>query len=424
MKCSIVGFFCIAFSAISTLKQAYLIPAAAQETATELSADAIELVEGNSAFALNLYDRLRQEKANENLFFSPYSISTALGMTYAGAREQTELEMGQVLEFPLSQDRLHPAFSQLIAAVETPNSAYRLSSANRLWTQEGDPFEPEFLDLLRQNYNSDPEAIDFIERTELCRQTINAWVEEQTQNRIQELIKPGILDRTTRFVLTNALYFQANWLVPFDPQNTEYSTFTTASGEQIQVPTMYQKDWFEYAQVEDVQILDLPYRDETLSMVILLPETASGLDALEQKLTPDNLNRWLSSLAWPVSEETWEEMLYVEVWLPKFEMTSEFKLKDVLSAMGMPTAFDMSSANFSGIKSTNDLYLTQVVHQAFVGVNETGTEATAATAVMGATRGAPPSIEFRVDRPFIFLIRHRPSGSILFVGRVVNPLTS
>ncbi len=419
MKCSLVGFFC-ALSAIAIAQLTYRHPATALETATELPAEVTQLVEGNSAFALDLYDRVRQEKANENLFFSPYSISTALGMTYAGARDQTEQEMARVLHFDLGRDRLHQAFSQLIAAIETaPSSQYQLSTANRCWGQQGDTFEPQFINLIRQNYGSDLEAVDFFNNTEVARQRINGWVEEQTQNKIQELLRPGILTDLTSFVLTNAIYFKASWLVTFDPQKTQYEAFTIPSGEQIQVPMMYQQNDFEYAQIENLKILDLPYQGDTLSMTILLPETAAELEALEQRLTPENLQEWLSSLTWP---EDANEYIQVQVWLPKFQLTSAFELKDILSMMGMPTAFDGNTANFSGIKSDNSLYLTNVIHKAFIEVNETGTEAAAATAVIGTTRGAPPSVEFRADRPFIFLIRHRDSGSILFLGRVVNPL--
>ncbi len=429
MKSSLVGFFFVAFSAIAAL--AHPRPTLSQETATEQPPEVTQLVTGNSAFALDLYDRLRQEKANENLFFSPYSISTALAMTYGGARGETEREMARVLNFSLDRNQLHEAFAKLISTVETTPTPqdpirgrqgefYQLSTANRLWGQQGESFEPQFLDLLDQYYGSGLETVDFIGDTVACRQEINAWVAQQTQDKIQNLIGKDILNQLTRFVLTNAIYFQGNWLIPFDPELTQNETFTTASGEKIDVPMMYQKNYFDYAQVEGWQILELPYRGETLSMVVLLPDTVEELETLEQRLTPENLQGWLSSVAYPVQ---FGELVHIHVWLPKFKVTLEFELNNILSMMGMPSAFGERS-DFSGINGREDLFLTNVIHKAFVEVNEMGTEAAAATAIAGATRGSPPSLEFRVDRPFVFLIRHRDSGTILFLGRVVNPLES
>ncbi|MBE9041687.1 serpin family protein [Oscillatoriales cyanobacterium LEGE 11467] len=428
MKFSLVGFFFVAFSAIASW--VHLRPTFSQETAIEKPAEINQLVEGNSAFALDLYDRLRQEKANENLFFSPYSISTALAMTYGGARGETELEMARVLHFSLDRNSLHASFAQLIAAVETPPTPanhfrdrqdpfYQLSTANRLWGQQGESFEPQFLNLLEQYYDSGLETVDFIGDTVACRHQINAWVAQQTQDKIQDLIGKDILNEQTRFVLTNAIYFQGDWLVPFDPERTQNETFTTASGAEIEVPMMYQKDYFDYTQVEGWQVLELPYRGETLSMVVLLPDTTEDLETLEQRFTPERLQEWLSSVTSPVK---FDELVQIQVWLPKFKVTSEFELNQILSMMGMPSAFGDRS-DFSGINGQNDLFLTHVIHKAFVEVNETGTEAAAATAI-GASRGSPPSIEFRANRPFVFLIRHRDSGTILFLGRVVNPLES
>lgn len=377
------------------------------------SSDISTVVEGNTAFALELYHQLRN--SSENLFFSPYSISNALAMTYAGARGQTAAEMAQVLHFQLEPNRLHPAFAQLITALEADNaSLYELAIANRLWSQQNEAFVPEFLNVTEHYYNAPLQQLDFINATENARLTINAWVEQQTQNKIQNLLPKGIVDSFTRLVLTNAIYFKGNWLVPFDERQTQNQLFYLSSGETIEVPMMHQMEYWNYADLDGLQVLELPYQGETLSMVILVPEQLDGLAALEQQLTPDTLQQWLKA-----AEEYPMEMegIPVSVWLPKFNLTSTLELEEILSAMGMPQAF--SDADFSGMNGQKDLKISKVIHKAFVEVNEQGTEAAAATAV-GATRGG--SQNCRIDRPFIFLIRDLESGSILFLGRVVNPL--
>lgn len=377
------------------------------------SSDTATMVEGNTAFALDLYRQLSTSQGN--LFFSPYSISNALAMTYAGARDQTAAEIAQVFHFQLEPNRLHPAFTELIAALEADHaSTYQLAIANRLWGQKNYGFLPEFLNLLERYYSAPLQEVDFINATENARLTINAWVEQQTQNKIQDLLSQGILDSATRLVLTNAIYFQGNWLVPFDASQTRNQPFYLSSGETIEVPMMHQMEYWNYAPLDGLQVLELPYQGETLSMVILIPEQSDGLAALEQQLTPDHLQQWL------VAAQEYPMMMdggAVSVWLPKFKLTSTFELKDTLSAMGMPQAF--TNADFSGMNGQRDLVISQVIHKAFVEVNEQGTEAAAATAVV-TTRGGTQNC--RIDRPFVFLIRDRDSGSILFLGRVVNPL--
>jgi serine protease inhibitor len=380
------------------------------------SSDLSTLVDGNTAFACDLYHQLSASEGN--LFFSPYSISNALAMTYAGAKGQTATEMAQVLHFQLESNRLHPAFAELIAALEPESaSTYELAIANRLWGQQNYSFLPEFLNLTERYYGAPVQKVDFINATEDARLTINAWVEQQTQNKIQNLLPQGVLDPlTTKLVLTNAIYFKGTWLVPFDASKTQNQPFYLSSGEQIEVPTMHQMEYWNYAHLDGLQLLELPYEGETLSMVILLPEKIDGLAELEQQLTPEHLQTWLSSARdFP--------MMYdggpVSVWLPKFKLTSTFELKNTLSAMGMPQAFSDTS-DFSGMNGQRDLEISEVIHKAFVDVNEQGTEAAAATAVVVATRGGNQT--FRVDRPFIFFIYDRDSSSVLFLGRVVNPL--
>ncbi|MGB3237135.1 MAG: serpin family protein [Geitlerinemataceae cyanobacterium] len=374
------------------------------------------IVEGNTAFACDLYRQL--SASDGNLFFSPYSISNALAMTYGGARGQTAAEMAQVLHFQLEPNRLHPAFAELIASLEPENaSTYELAIANRLWGQQNYGFLPAFLNLTQQYYGAPLQELDFINATEDARLTINTWVEQQTQNKILNLLPQGVIDPlTTKLVLTNAIYFQGSWLVPFDASATQNQPFYLSSQEQIEVPMMHQMEYWNFANLEGLQVLELPYEGENLSMVILLPTEIDGLADLEQQLTPENLQTWLSSARdFPMMFDGGP----VSVWLPRFKLTSEFELENTLSEMGMPQAFS-DAADFSGMNGETDLGISRVIHKAFVEVNEQGTEAAAATAVAMATRGGSQTI--RVDRPFVFFIFDRDSGSILFLGRVTNPL--
>ena len=376
------------------------------------TADREMVVQGNNAFALDLYAELKNRDGN--LFFSPHSISTALAMTYAGARGSTEKQMAEVLHFDLEQKRLHLAFRELLDELEMGEGerGYQLSVANALWGQKGYEFLEKFLNLTKENYGAGLSELDFIGATETARQTINSWVEKETEDKIKELIKPGVLDRLTRLVLTNAIYFKGFWESQFEEEMTQPAPFTLMSGEKVQVPTMHRTADFKYAEAEDFQALELPYKSGDLSMTIFLPKETGGLAALEQSLTAEKLATWLSSLG--------EQEVIVA--LPKFKMTSEFSLAEVLKSMGMTDAFDEDKADFSGMSGKNDLFITAVLHKAFVEVNEEGTEAAAATGVVVGLTAAPPRQPvFRADHPFLFLIRDLRSNSILFLGRVMDP---
>jgi len=395
-------------------------PSLSDEVAVQLTDDPIAqqmtdvatVLKGNQLFALDLYAQLRQQKGN--LFVSPYSISTAMAMTYVGARGDTAAQIAKVFHFTLSQERLHPAFAALITN-QYVNYSSQCSTANQLWGQKGNDFLSTFVKTTSDYYRAGLQEVDFAGATEESRRIINTWVAQKTQDKIQDLIPEGIVTSSTKFVLTNAIYFKANWKKPFNKSLTEEKPFNVTATQQVQVPMMHHKgEYFRYAQLDKLQVLELPYVGERLSMVILLPNQVDGLADLESRLTPKNLENWLSS--W--GKEGYSEGF--EVWLPKFKMSSEFKLKEVLSNMGMPVAFSKETANFSGINSKQSLALQEVVHKTFVDVNEEGTEAAAATAVIGGLRGLSPS--FRATHPFIFLIRDTQSGGILFLGRVVNPL--
>jgi serpin B len=376
-----------------------------------LPADVRTLVEGNTAFALDLYARLRQKDGN--LFCSPYSISTALGMTYAGARGETAEEMAKVLHFRLNQQRLHPAFAGLRTQLQGAGQKhkYQLQTANRLWGQKGYGFLPDFLKTIQDNYGAGLKEVDFVHASEEARHTINAWVEEQTQDKIKELIQRGMLTSDTRLVLTNAIYFKAAWIRPFEPKQTKDGDFALADGKKVPAKLMRGHNRTNYFKGDTFAALELPYEKHDLSMIVLLPNEADGLPALEKRLTTANLTQWLGKL----SDHQ------VDVTLPKFKLTSEFLLEDVLSKMGMPIAFDGRKADFSGMTTQERLFISHVIHKAFVDVNEAGTEAAAATAVLMERLSAPPPATFRADHPFVYLIRDRRTGSILFLGRVTNP---
>ena len=375
-----------------------------------------ELVAGSNEFAFDLYRALATEDGN--LFYSPYSISLALAMTYAGARGETEQEMADTLHFTLPQDRLHPAFNGLDlelasrgqGAEGTDEEGFRLNIANAIWGQEGYSFLERFLDTLAENYGAGLRIVDFEREAEKARVTINDWVADETEGKIRDLIPPGVIDDLTRLVLTNAIYFNAAWLSPFQEPNTEDGPFHTLDGREVQVPMMSQLASFGYAEGEGYQAVELPYDGEALSMVVLLPD-AGEFEAFEGRLNAD----LFSSLAEDLTRRQ------VVLTMPRFKYESTFSLSDALKELGMPTAFT-EFADFSGMNGEGGLYIQDVLHKAFVSVDEKGTEAAAATAVVVGTTSAPsPDVELTIDRPFVFLIRDIQTGAVLFAGRVLDP---
>jgi serpin B len=393
----------------------------ARNPAPDASANEIAaLATGNSAFALDFYQAVRAQDGN--LFYSPYSISTALAMTYAGARGETEAQMAKVLHFALSQDRLHPTLNTLAFALESraepvknaeKSQPFQLSIANSIWGQQGYTFLPEFLDLLALNYGSGLRLEDFASDPETARLNINGWVSEQTHEKIKDLLQPGVIDATTRLVLVNAIYFKANWLFPFSKDLTRDGVFSLLDGGQVNVPMMTyaQPSHIPYAQGQGYQVVELPYVGDTVAMDIIIPDAGTFL-AFEASLNADQLAAILAGL----------EPKSVALFLPKFSFETPFSLKPTLAGMGMSAAFDPGLANFSGIDGTRSLFIGAVIHKAFVAVDEDGAEAAAATAVAMMLTAMPSiDVELRIDRPFIFLIRDKPTGAILFVGRVINP---
>jgi len=379
-------------------------------------ADLAMLVDGNNAFALDLYQALKGTEGN--LFFSPYSISLALAMTYAGARDSTEKQMAGTLRYTLSQDRLHPAFNGLDqelsgrgqGAKGKDGKGFRLNIVNAIWGQKGYPFLAQYLDLLAEDYGAGLRTLDFRTAPDDSRITINKWVSDQTEQRIKDLIPAGAIDPLTRLVLANAIYFNAAWANNFEKNATQPDDFHLADGSTVKVPMMHQTERLGYAAGDGYQAVTLPYDGRELEMVVLLPGEGKIAD-FEKSLDAGKVASIINGIA----------PKQVALSLPGFKYESEFSLGKVLAAMGMPIAFS-GQADFSGMTGNRELSISEVVHKAFVAVDESGTEAAAATAViMRATAMPVMPLEVKVDHPFIFLIRDIKTESVIFVGRVMNP---
>ncbi|HWY76556.1 MAG TPA: serpin family protein [Verrucomicrobiae bacterium] len=393
------------------------------------------LVEGNTAFAFDLYSRLKGTRGN--LFFSPFSISTCLAVAYAGARGETEAQMGRVLRFSKDQARLHSSFGELCRQLDQMEKpavmqirpgqggtrpsvlhvpGIQLSIANALWAQEGHPFLAAFLKIATDEYLATVNQANFRTQADAVTGEINRWVSGKTNYKIQNILPPGSVHSLTRLVLANAIYFKGAWAVPFEDHATSIQSFHLTTNSKADVPLMSQTDDFKYAGSKDFQIIELPYIGGALSMVILLPRRIDGCGQLENQLTPALLS---SSLAQMQRQK-------VEVYLPRFKLESSLDLAGTLAQMGMPDAFDLPPADFSGMDGTRDLLISGIFHKAWGEINEAGTEAAAATAMvmaLGCIDGPPPPPPpvFRADHPFIFLIRDIRSGSLLFVGRLADP---
>ncbi len=384
--------------------------------------EAVGVVAANNQFAFDLYSQYKSQDGN--IFFSPYSISTALAMTYEGARGETAQEMQSVFHFPTDNDTRRNGFLQIYNEINEANKSYNLSTANALWAQKDYKFLDSYFNLIRTYYGGNVTNLDFIGDTENSRITINKWVEEQTNHKIKDIIPPASITELTRMVLTNAVYFKASWFIPFLNETSDQdfrvnSTKTikvkmmslhgdraeTSSGEFIPLK-------FNYAETNETQVLELLYNGNETSMLILLPK-GDNLQTLEQSLNVNKLNEWKAML-----KETKLEGVY----LPKFKFETKYFMPQTLEDMGMKNAFDPNKADFSGMDGTKNLFISDVIHQAFIDVNETGTEAAAATVVIMTLGMAPgePKV-FRADHPFIFIIQQKNTGSIMFIGRLSNP---
>lgn len=387
--------------------------------------DTLTVTDANNRFAFDLYSRLAREDGNagSNLFFSPYSVSSALAITYEGAGGRTAEEIRSVLYFPQNDTARRDGFFTMNSGINTGDSGYSLRTANALWAEKTYPFLTEYTGISERYYGANTTNLDFIGHPEESRKTINSWVEDKTEDRIKDLIPAGVIDPMTRLVITNAIYFKGNWVKQFDRNKTADAEFRTAPGKAMTVPMMQRTDEdavFLYAENSGIQMLSMPY-DHTsgkqLSMVILLPKDGT-LTGTEASLNSGMLSAMLQSA----------ESRRVMVYLPKFSVKTRYtEMGRTLAAMGMPTAFS-AGADFSGMDGRKDLFISDVIHQAYVDVNEEGTEAAAATAVIMKLAAAPADPEpvpvFRADHPFIFLIRDDETGAILFMGRIMNPVTA
>lgn len=381
------------------------------------------VVDANTAFAIDLYQQLKTQPGN--LFFSPYSISSALAMTYAGARGQTESEMAKVLHFDPGQTNVHSDFRVLTDRINNLQRINRIKllTANSLWYQHDYRFTDTFMNLVQRDYHAEVRPVDFAKAPDAAVNDINSWVDQKTDGKIQNVVQG--LDPSTRLVLCNAIYFKGKWEIQFDPGKTKPAPFYVSSNETVTVPMMSIEDSFKTVQIDDpsLGLLELPYVGNDLSMVILLPGNVTGamgeisgmkptsLSDLEGKLTPENLRSWLAAL----DRAPWERE---PVSIPRFTTAQSFNLTDTLKSMGMPSAFG-DTADFSGMDGGTNLYISDVFHKAYVEVNEEGTEAAAATTV--SVVQAADAFSFTADHPFIFLIRDKGSGTILFLGRIVDP---
>ncbi|NPV84326.1 MAG: serpin family protein [Candidatus Aminicenantes bacterium] len=380
--------------------------------AQPVSGQAARVVGAINYFAFDLYSYLKKGEPG-NLFYSPFSLSVAMGMTYEGAREQTAAEIRQVFHYPDDINILRQGFSEVLARVNRKDRNYDLRTANALWAQKNYPFLPEYFQAVEKYYGGRVTNLDFVGDTENSRLIINRWVEEQTSNRIKDLIPQGVITPLTRLVLTNAIYFKGLWEKQFPKKATAEADFRVSADKTVKVPMMFLQDAeVNYFENEDLQAVELPYVGGEISMLVLLPK--AELSRVESYLSSEKLEALRGML-------TGREK--VDIYLPRFKFETKYLMggkEGLLGKMGMPTAFTMA-ADLSGLTGRKELYITEVVHQAFVEVNEEGTEAAAATAVIVGIKMVQRKPVFRADHPFIFIIQERQTGTILFLGRVVNP---
>jgi len=388
-------------------------PGPAEKT-TAADNPAMSFTQGNNVFALTMYQQLRT--ADGNIFFSPLSIRTALAMTYAGAREETANQMKSALQLSPEGDALHRAFGDLITTLNTGGgSDYEMRVANSLWGDKTSTFLQPFIDINEQFYGGALERLDFKNASENARLRINAWVEEQTRNKITDLLTPGSVSTDTRLVLVNAVYFKGLWEEQFDKKLTQNAPFYYVGGKTVEAPLMTfdKPQHLPFYKEDGLKVIELAYQGDNISMLIVLPDTAEGLAGIEERLDETILSSWIANL----------QRRSVQVHLPRFTLTwGANNIVPQLQALGMRDAFEPRAADFSGIDGTRNLLISGVFHKAFVDVYEEGTEAAAATGVVvGVTSMPPPPDVFRADRPFLFFIREKATGAILFMGRLTAP---
>ncbi|XP_070796849.1 leukocyte elastase inhibitor-like isoform X2 [Pituophis catenifer annectens] len=371
----------------------------------------------NTIFALNLFKKLSANDPSNNLFFSPLSLSSALLMVSLGARNNTEAQILKSMH--RKSDRVHQRFEKLISDINKPGANYSLSLVNQLFGETSYDFLASFIESTQRFYHAGLEKLNFRQASEDSRRHINAWVEEKTSGKIQDLLVPGIIDSLTKLVLVNAIYFKGNWANKFNKDHTEEKPFWVNKNERKIVQMMFRKGEYNMTHISAyrISILEIPYIDNDLSMIILLPDeiedNSTGLEKLEREITYEKLMDWINP----------EKMFprKIDLSFPKFKLEEKYDLKPVLRSMGMTDAFDEGKADFSGMSTNNDLVISEVVHKSFIEVNEEGTEAAAATAVITVFKSANVAVEFKADHPFVFSVTDRSRKNILFFGRYSSP---
>lgn len=379
--------------------------------------DQRQAVDDTTTFALDVYRKL--PATAENVAFSPWSVTTALSLTYPGARGTTQAAFEAVLHQSLPQDRYHRAMNTLDLALESRGQGaagrdgkpFRLRSNNQLFAQQGMTLVPEFLDVLAQEYGAGVRLMDFATKAEPSRKAINGWIDTNTEHLIPELLKEGTITADTRLALVNTLYFNAAWQTPFEHSKTSAGTFTLGDGSTVQAQLMAGEDLeVRHAVVDGVMALELPYQNDEVAMLVLMPP-AGKLGQLEQSLDAAKLRGYVDAL----------QARTAAVRFPKFEARSQADLGDILRALGLGVAFT-GEADFTGLQAEGGLAITSVVHEAVVKTDEAGTEAAAATAVVVGRVSIPEYLE--VNRPFLYLVRDRATGVVLFLGRITRPASS
>lgn len=369
------------------------------------------IVDRNTRFAFDLYKS--QKKDGENTIFSPFSISTAFALIYAGAHGNTAQQFADIFSFPLDKTKLHDAFRELLSQVDTDTGTGEtvLRAANGLWIQTDYDFRQDFISVATKSYRTTIEQVDFRSQSTQVLNQINTWVARQTNNKITKLLNPESIDALTRLVLANAIYFKGQWKNQFDAKATTPADFWVTEEESVEVPMMRHRGQFGYVENGLVHILVMPYTGKKVSFVVLLPKRRQDLAKLEQSLDVENLKKWLQDV----------RTVDVLIHMPRFRITTKIDLVSVLGSMGITEPFG-DKADFSGINGTRDLYISSASHQALLEVDEKGSEAAAATGITIGVRSLKPIPEVRLDRPFLFLIRENASNTILFMGRLIDPL--
>lgn len=370
------------------------------------------LSKSNLQFTFKLHKELTKGNSN-NVFFSPFSISTALAMTFLGAREKTAEQMADALGISDMKDDVHQSFEKYLSIILKENENFTLHTANRLYPNHLSKVETDYINSCIKHYQADILPLDF-SQGDVSRKVINDWVSQRTNEKIKDLIGSGVLTPDVFMVLVNAIYFKGNWASQFDEKKTRKDRFHINLSEEVEVDMMYQKKKFSYTYNPHhlCSVLELPYKGDSLSMLFILPDTTDGLSAIEEAMNPDLFNELQSTL---------RNNSDVEVFIPKFKLETQFELSTILSKLGMPDAFNQLKADFSGMDKTKNVYISKVIHKAFVEVNEEGTEAAAATGVVMMTRAAVRRLIFKADKPFLFFIKDKRSNIVLFSGRYTGP---